>query len=783
MKLAQGLKIIDDWRIQEDRFHPEQLVTNGSNFMTGNGYLGYRGTFCEWRAAQYVGCFITDTYDKADETWEELCNAPNGLYAEFSADGQALGVLENLPAGYHRTLWFRYGLQTRSLTVRAPSRAHVTLTEERFASYATLHLVPTRYKIESDRPTSVTMTWGIDGEVWDLNGTHLHGHKARGTRDGALSVTAQTGRSRITLAVASGLRVASDTVSQKHASVGSDSRKSTYRKLELNLEPETPVVIEQYMAVYSSNDLPDPRSAAVTAVDSALKSGYERMWHAHQRAWDAIWKSCDIEIEGDLTAQALLRYNLYHNIIATPAHTDHLPIGARGLSCQAYQGAAFWDQEIYNLPMFLFTQPEVARKLLTYRYKTLDGARKKARDLGYEGAFYAWVSGRTGEEICPSYFFLDVLTGRSIRNHFNDWQIHVAPDVAYTVRRYYEVTGDWEFVREYGAEILFEVARFLLSHVYYKPAEDRYELIRLLGPDEYHENIDNNFFTAVQTRYALQAAAWAFETLAEHDPERHLELTERVGFSREASRRCREVADNLYLQPSDPGSGLIEQFDGYFALEDTRPEVLKQRLLDPGEYWGWPNGVATETQVLKQADVLQTFTLHPWEFSEKQLRANYRYYEPRTQHGSSLSPSVHALVATWIGYDEDAYNYFLRSCTVDLANTNKAVSGGTFIGGIHTAACGAAWQMVVHGFLGARFYNGVLHLAPRVPFWWKRVTVPMVIRGMQLRLELDETRKLTVGATRAATGARGAVGELPVRCGKQEQRLQPGSSAAFTARG
>lgn len=797
MNLTQDLKIIDDWRIQEDRFNADQLITNGSNFMTGNGYLGYRGTFGEWRAAQYVGCFVTDTYDRADDTWEELCNAPNGLYAAFSADGQALGVLEDLPVGYHRTLWFRYGLQTRSLTVRTPSRAHVTLTEERFASYAALHLIPTRYKIESDRPTSVTMVWGIDGEVWDLNGTHLHRHKARDERDGRLSVTAETGRSKITLAVASGIRVVSDPSgergggsgaagrmpSQKRASVGPDTGKSIYRTLELTLEPGVPVEIEQYMAVYSSNDLADPRSAAVSALDSALRSGYRRMWQAHQRVWDATWKSCDIEIEGDLKALALLRYNLYHNIIATPAHTDHLPIGARGLSCQAYQGAAFWDQEIYNLPMFLYTQPEVARKLLTYRYRTLDGARKKARDLGYEGAFYAWVSGRTGEEICPSYFFVDVLTGRKIRNHFNDWQIHVAPDVAYTVRRYYEVTGDWGFVRDQGAEILFEVARFLLSHLYYKPAKDRYELIRLLGPDEYHENVDNNFFTAVQTRYALRAAVWGFETLAERDPERHRELTERLGFSLEVCRRCREVADSLYLQPSDPESGLIEQFDGYFQLEDTRPEALKQRLLDPGEYWGWPNGVATETQVLKQADVLQTFALHPWEFSEKQLRANYRYYEPRTQHGSSLSPSVHAVVAAWIGNDEDAYSYFTRSCTVDLANTNKAVSGGTFIGGIHTAACGAAWQIVVHGFLGAQFHEGVLQLTPRVPFWWKRVAVPLVIRGLQLRLELDEARKLTVSAARAASGTRGEPGEAAVRCGNQEQRLRAGESIVFTARG
>ena len=182
-------------------------------------------------------------------------------------------------------------------------------------------------------------------------------------------------------------------------------------------------------------------------------------------------------------------------MIATPAHTDHLPIGARGLSCQAYQGAAFWDQEVFNLPVFLYTDPEIARKILIYRYKTLNGARKKARDLGYQGAFYAWISGDSGEEICPSYFFKDVISGRRIRNHFNDWQIHISPDIAYTIWLYVTVTNDTEYLRDYGAEIVFEIARFLVSRSHFRKDRNGYDVIRVLGPDEYHENVDNNFFT------------------------------------------------------------------------------------------------------------------------------------------------------------------------------------------------------------------------------------------------------------------------------------------------
>ena len=189
------------------------------------------------------------------------------------------------------------------------------------------------------------------------------------------------------------------------------------------------------------------------------------------------------------------------------------PIGARGLSCQAYQGAAFWDQEIYNLPAFLFTEPEIARSLLVYRHRTLDGARRKAARLGYDGAYYAWISGATGDELCPDYFFDDVLTGRPIRNHFNVWQMHVAPDIVTTIARYVEVTGDLDYLLDHGAEIAFEVARFLHSFVRYDDWRDMYHCIRLLGPDEWHENVDDNAFTNYQTQAALEFAVQTYELL------------------------------------------------------------------------------------------------------------------------------------------------------------------------------------------------------------------------------------------------------------------------------
>jgi len=382
--------------------------------------------------------------------------------------------------------------------------------------------------------------------------------------------------------------------------------------------------------------------------------------------------------------------------------------------------------------MFLFTETETAKNILKYRYHTLDGARKKAEDLGYAGAFYAWISGKSGEELCPSFFFKDVISGRKIRNHFNDWQIHVSPDISYAIWQYYLASSDTEFIVNYGAEILFEVARFLHSRVHYNKFKDQYEVIRLLGPDEYHENVDNNAFTNYQSQFALKKALYFYFKLNNEYPEKLEKLKDKIDLSENEVTAWQEIAEKIYLPQPDQENKLIEQFDGYFDLEDTTPEVLEDRLIDKEEYWGWPNGVAVFTQVIKQADVIQLFTLHDDFFSEEVIRANYDYYEPRTQHGSSLSPSQYAVTAAKLGNSEECYRYFEKSAYIDLKSTNKAVSGGTFIGGIHTAAAGGIWQLIVNGFGGMKLNKNGLFFAPILTEEWEELEWKINYRGQKL---------------------------------------------------
>ena len=772
MELRDNLFTETGWEIREGRFNEELLVTNGSNYMTGNGYLGYRGTFPEWTREQYVGCTVVDTYDNADGKWTELSTVPNALYTSFQVDGQAVTALGTELDDYSRELNYRYGFHTRSMQWRSSRDTHVTLADERFASYGNIHLIPTRHHFTVRSACTVRMTTGIDGEVWSLNGEHFSRYEPFEEGDG-LFVRTVTQERGTEVVVGEAINFLEGTPKSSRIETG---ERSIMRVYEFDLDHGESIVFEKYMVVYSSNDLPEPQESARTDLRSALERGFDALLAEHQSVWDLMWDRSGIEIEGDRKAQALLRYNLYHNIIATPAHADHLPIGARGLSCQAYQGSAFWDQEIFNLPMFLYTRPEVARSLLIYRYKTLDGARKKARDLGYYGAFYAWVSADTGEEVCPSYFFKDVLTGRDIHNHFNSWQIHVSPDIAYTVWRYYTVTADFDFLRDYGAEILFEVAQFLVSRAHFKKDKKRYEFIRLLGPDEYHENVDNNFFTAYQARHAVDVAVQAYELLQAEAPEALGAIEKRVRVHVDA---WREMADLIYVKepgeaPDAPNDQVIEQFDGFFALEDIDPKSLAERLIDPGEYWGWPNGIAVETQVSKQADVTQTFVLHPTAFDREVMAANVAYYEPRTQHGSSLSPSVYGIVGSWIGHDDIAYDYFIRSCTVDLFNTNKAVSGGTFIGGIHTAACGVAWQIVTAGFLGMVVEGAELSFTPRLPAGWQSVSFSMEVRGARIHVVV---RRDAVHCTSAGESA----ATLRIRANGAAEDLAPGSTVSLTA--
>ena len=723
----------NSWTIEETKFESDQIINTGSIFLIGNGYLGYRGTLVEWDSDNYVGCFVTDTYDKADDKWKELSNAPNPLSTEVSVGGETLSIFSEDKKSHDIKLNLRNGLYQRQTSWQTKDNINIKIETERFASLDNIHLIPMKYSITADQNTEVKIKTGIDGKVWDLNGKHLTDYNINNDED-LIYIQSLTQEMGIELDVVESLQFANDVDYQQNI-IKND--ESIYRIIEFNLSKDKTITFYKVSAIYTSNDINNPMGKAKQDCQEGVNKGYEKLKKSNNQKWSNLWDKVDIQIKGDPVNQTVLRFNLYHNIIATPMHSDELPIGARGLSCQAYQGAAFWDQEIFNLPMFLFTKPEIAKKLLTYRYKTLNGAREKAKNLGYKGAFYAWISGKTGKELCPSYFFEDVITGRKIHNHFNDWQIHVSPDIAYMVWYYYKVTGDFDFIKNCGAEIVFEVARFLYSHSYYKRDKNRFEFIRLLGPDEYHENVDNNAYTNYLSKKVLKIALNFYYKLERETPTRLDELKKEIELNEKEVTDWEIMMERIYLPEIDPKTKLIEQFDGYFDLEDVRPKDLEERLIDDQEYWGWPNGVAVETQVTKQADVIQLFNITN-KFDKDVREANFKYYEPRTQHGSSLSPSAYSIIASKVGLKDEAFALFEKSLFIDIGNTNKAISGGTFIGGIHTAACGAAWQIVVKGFAGMEITEKAILFEPHLPEKWDSFSFDITYKNQEIKVKIDE---------------------------------------------
>jgi 1,2-alpha-glucosylglycerol phosphorylase len=787
MHLGEHVRTDTGWEIIDRSPTDDRIVTIGSNFGVGNGYLFYRGTRPDHTARELVGCIVSDTYDMADGVWRELCTVPNALFASIRLDGEPLRLDDDQPSEVE--LRCATGEMTARWTGRTASGDAAHVSVRRFAGLDQLHLVRQQVTVLTERAARIEFSAGVDTEVWSLNGDHFASVDVS-TDELGFTTRCVTRQDGTVIAVVG-----------RTALTGPDDHTPTSReelvlgrqrlhRLAVDASAGHPVTLDSVMVVATSNDddvraagaAADPAAFARTLADAAVARSYVVDLAASADRWTTFWDNADVVIDGDTDAQAALRFSILHNRVATPAHSDRLPIGARGLSCQAYQGAAFWDQEMFNLPAFLFTAPDIARNILVYRWRTLDGARRKARRLGYQGAYYAWISGDTGDELCPDFFFTDVLTGRPIRNHFNVWQMHVSPDIAVTTWRYWEVTADLEFMEEHGAEIIFEVARFLHSFVKYDEVKERYEVIRLLGPDEWHENVDNDVYTNRLVQLALAAALDTHTLLTGRSPARLAELHDRLGLTGDDVAAWQRVHDRLYVPQPDPETGLIEQFDGFFALEDVRPDELRGRLLDPTEYWGWPNGVAVHTQVSKQPAVVQLFAVDGT-YPPAVQRANYDYYEPRCAHGSSLSHSVHATVAAHLSDDdprylEQAYEYFMDTATVDLAATQHESVGGTFIGGMHTAANAGAYGTAVFGFGGLRVDDGVVLIEPRLPGRWRRLSYQVVFRDQRLNVEADHDAT-TVNAATTNTG------EVPIRMGRDApiQQAAPGQQLRSTRRG
>jgi trehalose/maltose hydrolase-like predicted phosphorylase len=460
-----------------------------------------------------------------------------------------------------------------------------------------------------------------------------------------------------------------------------------------------------------------PSEAGVRSfLAEAAGAGFDRLLAEQRAAWASRWSEADVRIEGDPEMQRAIRFALFE-MMAQARESGEAAIGARGLTGPKYRGHVFWDTDVFVLPFLAATNPRAARSILEYRVRRLDAARAAAREAGLAGAWFPWESALDGRDVTPDWVTggdglpLRVLTGTH--------ELHIVADVAWAAATYADWTGDRAFAAGAGAELLFETARFWASR-FERAADGSAHLSGVIGPDEYHNLVADNAFTNVMARWNLRrAASWAAASspAAPDEPERVAWL---------------ELADRI-VDGFDRASGLYEQFDGFFSLEPVKIVELATRPLS-GEVFLGRDRVGL-TQCVKQPDVLMLYHLVPDEVQPGTLGPNLDFYDPRTSHGSSLSPGIHAALMARAGRTDEALAALRMAAFIDLTDAFHRTAEG-----LHVATIGSLWQAIVLGFAGLRPAGGELTLDPHLPPAWGALEVPFRLRGRRVRVRVEHDR-------------------------------------------
>lgn len=656
-------------------YRKEDIVLDGNRFLLANGHLGYRGTLEEYGKEELVSLTIAGVYDQYQDQWRENLSLPNPFYFKAHYEGKEISVLAKEPLSHKTSLDI-----AKAVYQRESEFEELSISSTRFVSHDDDALLGERIEVVAKQAGTYRFRYGLSTDIYEIHGPHFASMKveSKGSQTSFRGVTNE-GKSMYVLAQFDGLE-------------GTYEEETGLYEVEMKLAAGQRIALDILARV--DEDKPE----------SLPKKGFEELLDASIRAYEKKLYACQVEIEGDDELDFEIAYSIYHVLILGDKKRIR-SIAARGLSGQTYKGAVFWDTEIFLLPFYVLADPEVARNLLLYRIHTLEGAKQKAKSLGYSGAYYAWESQDSGLEACRSDNVTDPVTGEPVITYFGTKQIHISADVVYAIDRYIEATGDLSILKEGADKVILEVARFFFSYSFIDKAGNRH-LKDVIGPDEYHERVDDEAFTLLMAERVgkILLKYLHVKDLSEEDAEIY-RLCEKAHWAKPREKK-----------------GVIEEFKGYFDLEDIDVVSLKKRLVHSQDYWGGKDGIATKTQVIKQADVVALLALCPEDFTLKAKKANYEYYFPRTEHGSSLSASMHCLLGVSIGREEEAYCFLRSSSGIDIRGAEKLFAGGVYIGGTHPAANAGAYLGLIYGFLGAHLQEGVLSLRPQLPKGITKVT-------------------------------------------------------------
>jgi len=726
----------ETWIIREDGFKADQMQYYETIFTLGNGYLGTRGTLDENYRLRKAGSYLAGLFNQATNEVTELPNIPDWVGIEVELAGERFDLEKGKLLTYQRTLDLAHGILSREVRWQSPQGRITKLSYQRFVSMHDRHLMGTRVVITPENYAArIKVVSLLNGQVTNEGTQHFTALEECTFGERGIYLLAETNQSQHLLVAAAAHQVDGRLIKENFY----NRRRLIGYEVIMAGETGQSITFEKLVTIYTSRDLEEPRDPRLEQIgkvkavafeksQKAATDGFDYHLAAHTGAWAALWARADLEVEGDDFAQLAIRFAIFHLLQMAPRHDYRVSIAAKGLTGEGYRGHVFWDTEIFMLPFFIYTFPEVARNLLLYRYHTLPGALKKARENGYEGAMFAWESADTGEETTPKFGGLDLKTRKPVRIWCGELEQHISADIPYAVWHYYQISGDREFLTDYGAEIICQTARFWASRAEYSPENDCYEITKVMGPDEYSEFVDNNYFTNAMAQWTLRKGIEVFELLQQAGKAQDLEA--KIGLKKEELATWRLVAAKMYLPRIN--TQVLLQFNGFLQQKEVDLLAYQHNPEDFFRDFSWEE--ITNLQVSKQADVIMLLYLLADQYTREEKIANWDFYEPKTLHHSSLSPAIHSLVATEIGRKQEAYRYFKAAAEIDLNDKLRNSDAG-----LHAATQGGIWQAVIKGFGGIRLSEGRLWLCPSLPEHWDKLKFKIIYRSVPLKVEITKT--------------------------------------------
>lgn len=712
------------WHVTTHEFKPEDKRLQESMTSLGNGYMGMRGFFDEdYSGDSLPGIYLGGVWfpDKTRVGWwkngypkyfGKVVNAVNFVKMNFEINGNKLDLAKDTFSDFCLDLNMKDAVLTRSFVVEKDG-TKVKFNFERFVSVAQKELSVQKVSFQnlSKAPVKITVVSGIDADVRneDANYDERFWDVKQINND---SVIAQTKPNDFgTPQFTSGMQ--SNYVTSMEETNQNVSDLATETTFETDLKTNETGIIEKRVIVVTSRDYNDPTSL-VAGMNGLTKKvsekSYDELLTAHKNIWAERWQQSDVKIEGDTEAQQGMRFNLFGLFSTYYGDDSRLNIGPKGFTGEKYGGATYWDTEAFAVPVYLgITKPEVTRNLLMYRYNQLDGAYVNAKEQGLKGALFPMV------------------TFNGIECH-NEWEItfeeiHRNGDIAFAIYNYTRYTGDKSYVLNEGSKVLTEISRFWADRVHFSQRNDQYMIHGVTGPDEYENNVDNNWNTNYLARWTLE---YTLKVLKEVSPEQ----AEKLNVSEDEKAHWQDIIDRMYL-PYDKDLDIFVQHDG-FLDKDLKPvSAIPKDQLPLNQHWSWDK--ILRSPYIKQGDVLQVMYDFIDKFTPEQKKHNFDFYDQFTVHESSLSAAIYSVMAADLHYEDKAVALYERTARLDLDNYNNDT-----VDGLHITSMTGGWIAMVQGFAGMRVHDGVLSYRPFLPKKWDSYSFRQVFRNRIVEVTVDD---------------------------------------------